>query len=130
MHYVEPRTFVLHLTQHLVSPSMMARKMRKSNSGKYLLAEPLEAAGREAARNHSTSVGELHSPMESPVLAVDMSSSMNEEVPLVLVVEPQAQTWARHIVHYVQTGELPEEQEEAERVAPRSSMYQFVNDTL
>ena len=51
-------------------------------------------------------------------------------MPLVLVVEPRAPTWAQHIVHFLQTGELPEEQEEAERVARRSSMYQFVDDTL
>ena len=55
---------------------------------------------------------------------------MNEEVPLVLVAELQAPTWARHIVHFFQTGELPEEQEEAERVARRASMYQFIDDTL
>ena len=55
---------------------------------------------------------------------------MNKEMPLILVVEPQAPSWARHIVHYLQTGELPEEQEEAERVARQSSMYQFVDDIL
>ena len=38
-----------------------------------------------------------------------------EEVPLVLLPEPQAPTWARHIVHFLQTGELPEEQEQAEK---------------
>jgi hypothetical protein len=53
-----------------------------------------------------------------------------EEVPLVLVAEPQAPTWARHIVHFLQTRELPNDQDEAERVAQRASMYQFVDDTL
>ena len=52
------------------------------------------------------------------------------DVPLVLVVEPQAPAWAQQIVHFLQTGELPEEQEEAERVARQSSMYQFVDNTL
>src|SRR3989337_2922464 len=34
---VEPGTFVLHLTQPSVSPTMMARKRRKLDSGKYPL---------------------------------------------------------------------------------------------
>src|SRR3954467_5521032 len=51
-------------------------------------------------------------------------------MPLALVVEPQAPTWAQQIVRFLQTGELPEEQEEAERVARQSSMYQFVDSAL
>ena len=51
-------------------------------------------------------------------------------MPLVLAVEPQAPAWAQHVVQFLQTGELPEEQEEAEKVARRSSMYQFVDDAL
>ena len=51
-------------------------------------------------------------------------------MPLVLVVEPQAPAWAQQIVRFLQTGELPEEQEEAERVAWQSSMYQFVDNIL
>ena len=53
-----------------------------------------------------------------------------EEVPLVLVAEPQAPTCARHIVHFLQTGDLPDDRDKAERVAQRASMYQFVDDTL
>ena len=53
-----------------------------------------------------------------------------EEVPLVLVAEPQAPTWGRHIVCFLQTGELPNDQDEAERVTRRASIYQFVDDTL
>ena len=53
-----------------------------------------------------------------------------EEVPIVLVAEPQAPTWARHIVRFLQTGELPSNQDEAERVARRASMYQFVDNML
>ena len=53
-----------------------------------------------------------------------------EEVPLVLVAEPQAPTWARHIARFLQTGELPGDQDEAEKVAWRSSVYQFVDETL
>ena len=51
-------------------------------------------------------------------------------MPLVLVVEPHAPPWAQHIVQFLQIGELPEEQEEAEKVARQSSMYQFVDDVL
>ena len=53
-----------------------------------------------------------------------------EEVLLVLVAEPQAPTWARHIVRFLHTGELPGIQDEAEKVAWRAIMYQFVDDTL
>ena len=51
-------------------------------------------------------------------------------MPLVLAVKPQAPAWAQHTVRFLQTGELPEEQEEAEKVARRSTMYQFVDDVL
>ena len=55
---------------------------------------------------------------------------MAEEMPLVLAVEPQAPAWAQHTVRFLQTRELPEEQEEAEKVARRSTMYQFFDDIL
>jgi hypothetical protein len=106
---VEPGTFVLHLTQLSVSPSTMARKRRKLDSYKYLPAGLPEAAGREAVWNNSALVGEQHPPMKPQVLAVEVSTPMNEEVPLVLVVEPQDPTWVQHIVNFLQTGELPEE---------------------
>ena len=48
---------------------------------------------------------------------------MAEDEPSVLAVEPQALAWEQHTVCFLQTGELPEEQEEAEKVARRSSMY-------
>ena len=108
----------------------MARKRRKLNSDKHFPADLPEAAGREAAGGSLVSPGEQLSPTEPQVLVVETSAPTDEEMPLVLVVEPQAPAWAQHIVHFLQTGELPEEQEEAERVARRSSMYQFVDDTL
>ena len=37
-----------------------------------------------------------------------------EEVPLVLIAEPQAPTWARNIVYFLQIGELPDDQDEVE----------------
>ena len=55
---------------------------------------------------------------------------MAEEIPLALAVEPQAPAWAQHTVQFLQTGELPEEQEEEEKVARRSALYQFVDDVL
>nr|XP_020160200.1 uncharacterized protein LOC109745487 [Aegilops tauschii subsp. strangulata] len=108
----------------------MARKRRKLDSDKPSPAVPSEVPGKEAAGNYSTSLGEPHSSTGPQVFVVDESSLTSEEVPLSLVVEPQAPTWARHIVHYVQTGELPEEQEEAERVARSASTCEFVDDTL
>ena len=53
-----------------------------------------------------------------------------DEVPLVLVAVPQALTWARHIVRFLQTRELLYDQDGAEKVTRRDSMYQFVDDTL
>ena len=50
-------------------------------------------------------------------MTVDTTALVAEEMPLVLVIEPRAPAWAQHIVRFLQIGELPEEQEEAERVA-------------
>ena len=127
---VEPGTFVLHLTQPSVSPATMARKRRKLDSGKPLPVEPPGAPGRDPAGKNSPVIAGLRSPAGPLFPAVEERASADEEVPLVLVVEPRAPTWARHIVHFLQTGELPGEQEEAERVARRASMYQFVDDTI
>ena len=55
---------------------------------------------------------------------------MAEEMPFVLFVEPQAPTWAQQIAHFLQTGKIPKEQEQAEKVAGQSSMYQFVDNIL
>ena len=55
---------------------------------------------------------------------------MAEEMPLVLAVEPQAPAWAQHTVRFLQTREIPEDKEEAEKVACRSALYQFVDDVL
>ena len=63
-------------------------------------------------------------------MAVEAAAPVVEEMPLVLAVEPQAPTWARHTVRFLQTGELPEEQEEVEKVARWSASYQFVDDVL
>lgn len=128
--HLEPRTFVLHLTQPSVSPATMARKRRKMDSGKPLPVEPHGAPVRDPARNNSPSLVEPN-PLPRPMVPANKERALAvEEVPLVLVAEPQAPTWARHMVHFLQTGELPDDQDEDERVARRASMYQFVDDTL
>ena len=63
-------------------------------------------------------------------MAVETAAPVAKEMPLVLVVEPQAPAWAQHTVRFLQKGELPEEQEEAERVARRSALYKFVDNVL
>ena len=63
-------------------------------------------------------------------LAIDAAALTAEYEPLALAVEPQALAWAQPTVRFLQTGELPEEQGKAEKVARRSSMYQFVDDAL
>src|SRR6266516_3916859 len=113
---VEPGTFVLHLTQPSVSPETMARKWKKLDSGKPLPVEPSAPGRIPAGNNSSVTAG----PM---AFADEVCAPTVEEVPLVFVAEPQAPTWARHVVHFLQTGELPDGQDEAERVTRRASMY-------
>ena len=55
--------------------------------------------------------------------ANEAGAPATEEVLLVVVAEPQAPTWARHIVRFLQIGELPGDQDEAEKVARRANMY-------
>ena len=74
--------------------------------------------------------GEQRLCAEPQVLVTEAGAPTAEEMPLVLVIEPQAPAWAQQIVHFLQTGELPKEQEEAEKVARQSSMYQFIDDVL
>jgi ribonuclease HI len=127
---VKPGTFVLHLTQPSVTPSMEASKRRKLNTDKYFPAEFPEAAGKKVARDNTVDASEQQPLAEHQVLAVETSTPAPEEMPLVLVIEPQAPAWVWQIVHFLQTGELPNDQEEAEKVARQSSMYQFVDSIL
>ena len=78
---VEPRTFVLHLTQPSVSPATMSRKRRKLDSGKHLPAELPEAPSKELRWDNSPSIGELHPPAKQPIFEVEACAPMNEEVP-------------------------------------------------
>ena len=127
---VEPGTFVLHLTHPSISLATMARKRRKVDSGKPLPVEPLGAPSRDPAGNNSPSIAELHPPTRPLVPAVEGCAPTNEEVLLVVVPEPQAPTWARHIVRFLQTGELHDDPDNAKKVARRACMYQFVDETL
>ena len=73
---------------------------------------------------------ERPTPAGRQALALEADAPMAEEMPLVLAIEPQAPAWAHHTFCFLQTGELPEEQEEAEKVAHWSALYQFVDDVL
>ena len=97
------------------------------DSGKPLSVQP-SAHGRDPTKN--SQVAGPHPPAGKMVPANEECAPAVEEVPLVLVADHQAPTWAKHIVHFLQTGELPYDQDEAERVAWRANMYQFVDDTL
>ena len=147
---------MLRLTQPSVSPSTRPDKRRKLSIGEYFPAGLPEAPGKGLAGNDTVAGEQLlcqepqvlaieaNAPIaeempvageqllcaEPQVLAVEANAPAAEEMPLVLVVEPQAPAWAQQIVHFLQTGELPEEQEEAKKVARQSSMYQFVDDVL
>ena len=126
---VEPGTFVLHLTQPSIEPSTEQIKRRKSGPGKYFPAEPPGAAGTDVAMDPKPAE-ERPTPAGRQALAVETTAPMAEEMPLVLAVEPQAPAWAHHTVRFLQIGELPEEQEGAEKVACRSVVYQFVDNVL
>ena len=119
---METGTFVLQLTQPSVDPSIEQNKRRKSGPDKYFPAELPGAAGKDVARDTEPATGRL-APAERQALAVKTATPIVEEMPLVLAVEPQAPAWAQHTVRFLQTGELPEEQEEAEKVVRRSTMY-------
>ena len=76
----------------------MARKRRKLDSDKPLPVEPLGVPGRDPAGNNSPWIVGLHPPVRPLVPMVEACAPTNEEVPLVLVAEPAAPTWARLIV--------------------------------
>ena len=85
------------------------------DSSKPLPVEPPRAPGRDLAGNNSPTLAGLRPPAGPSVPAVEERAPTDEEVLLVLVAEPQAPTWARHIVRFLQTGELPGDQGEAEK---------------
>ena len=77
-----------------------------SVSPPYPPVEP-SAPGRDPAGNNSSQPAGPPPPAGPTDPANEAGASAIEEVLLVLVAEPQAPTWARHIVHFLQTGELP-----------------------
>ena len=97
---VEPGTFVLRLTQPSVEPSTKQNKRRKSGPGKYFPVEPPGAAGKGVAAD-SEPAEERLIPAGHQALAIEMTSPMAEEIPLVLAIEPQAPAWAQHTVQFL-----------------------------
>ena len=90
---VEPGTFVLQLIQPSVEPSVGQNKRRKTSPGKYLPAELPGAAGKEVAGYPKLAEGQLP-PTGPQALTVEAAAPADEDLPLVLAVEPQAPTWA------------------------------------
>ena len=105
---------MLRLNQPSVEPSTEQNKRSKSGPGKYFPAELPGAAGKDVARDTEPATGRL-APAERQALAVETVVPIAEEMPLVLAIEPQAPAWEQHTVRFLQTGELLEEQEEAEK---------------
>ena len=93
---VEPGTFVLQLTQPSVEPSTGQNKRRKGSS-KYFPTELPGATGEDVAVDADPAAGQP-TPAGPQVMAVEAATPVVEEMPLVLVVEPQAPAWAQHTV--------------------------------
>ena len=111
---MELGTFVLQLTQPSIEPSIGQNKRRKSGPDKYFPAELPGAVDKDVAMDTRRTMGQ-QTPAGRQALAVETATPMAEEMPFVLAVEPQAPAWAQHTVRFLQTGELPEEKEEAEK---------------
>ena len=94
---VEPGTFVLRLTQPSVEPSTEQNKRRKSDPGKYFLAKLPGAAGKDVAVDADPAAGQP-TPAGPQVMAMEAAAPVAGEMPLVLVVEPQAPAWVQHTV--------------------------------
>ena len=120
---------MLQLTQPSVETSTGQNKRRKLGLGKYFPAELPGATSEDVAVDADPAAGQP-TPAGPQAMAVETVAPVAEQMPLVLVVEPHAPAWAQHTVRFLQKGELPEEQEEAERVARRSTLYQFVDNVL
>ena len=96
---VEPGTFVLQLTQPSVEPSTGQSKRRKLGPGKYFPTVLPGATGEDVAVDADPAAGQL--TLAGPqVMAVEAVAPVAEEMPLVLVVKPQAPAWAQHTVRF------------------------------
>src|SRR6187200_2618379 len=154
---VEPGTFLQKLTQPSVTPSIGQPKKRKLVSGDSLPADLPKAAAKvpkinnqnaeeqfapaspwagtvEASVPDKPRPGELAGGPSAPagpeVLVVEAEVLTAALEPLVLAVEPRAPAWAQQIVRFLQTGELPDDPEEIEKITRQSNMYQFVDNEL
>ena len=120
---VEPGIFVLKLTQPSVTPSTGQSNERKLVSGDYFPVELPEAAAKKVPKINTKDAegqsapaslmvcsveadapdkfcsgklaGERQAPAEPQDLTVEADVPAAADVPLVLVVEPQAPTWAQ-----------------------------------
>src|SRR4051812_462772 len=120
---VEPGIFVLKLTQPSATPSTGQSKKRKLVSGDYLPAELPRAAAKKVPKIDAKSAEEQsapanprvcsgeagapdkfcsgklaeerQAPAEPQILAEEADVPAAADMPLVLVVEPQAPTWAQ-----------------------------------
>src|SRR4051812_23898844 len=118
---VEPGIFVLKLTQPSVTPSTGQSKKRKLVSGDYFPTDLPEAAAKKFPKINAKNAeeqsalaslrvcsveadapdkffsgklaGEHQAPAEPQVLVVEADVPAAADVPLVLVVEPQALAW-------------------------------------
>ena len=126
---------MLKLTQPSVTPSTGQSKKRKLISGDYFPAELPEAAAKKVPKINAKSAEEQSAPAsltvcsveadapdklcsgklarehQAPagpqVLAVEADVPAAADVPLALVVEPQAPAWAQQIVHFLRHENFP-----------------------
>ena len=89
---MEPGTFVLQLTQPSVEPSTGQSKRRKLGTDKYFPTELPGAVCEDFVDGNPTTGRQT--PAGPQVLAVEAAAPVAEEMPLVLIVEPQAPAWA------------------------------------
>ena len=97
---MEPGTFVLRLTQPSIKPSTGQNKRRKLGPDKYFPTELPGATSEDVAVDADPAAGQA-TPAGPQAMAVETAAPMAEEMPLVLVVEPQALAWAQHTVWFL-----------------------------
>ena len=96
---VESGTFVLQLTRSYVTPSKLVKKRKQDVDG-YFSAELPVAVKKADTIDKPPFASEQQHPA-SQILVVKASAPAEEEMPLVLVIEPQAPAWAQPIVQFL-----------------------------
>ena len=64
------------------------------NTGKYFLANLPEVASKDVVGNNDKLVGEPHTPVGIQVLVTEARALAAKDMPLFLLIEPHAMTWA------------------------------------